>query len=136
MRGTKVRRILVCTGPTGGHFFPAVSFAETYRAEHPEREVHLLMNRLPDFAGAWLSQSGVRIHLIRFSSPGGLFSLKGIALLIEYVLAVCKTIRLVYQLRPTLVVGFGSYSTIFAVLVARSFGIPILLHEQNRSAGR
>lgn len=38
--------------------------------------------------------------------------------------------------RPTVVVGFGGYPSLPAVLAARSMGIPFVLHEQNAVLGR
>ncbi|NVJ71569.1 MAG: glycosyltransferase, partial [Alphaproteobacteria bacterium] len=38
--------------------------------------------------------------------------------------------------RPTVVVGFGGYPSLPAVLAARNLGIPFVLHEQNAVLGR
>lgn len=40
------------------------------------------------------------------------------------------------KLRPSVVVGFGGYPSLPAVLAARSMGIPYVLHEQNAVLGR
>ena len=129
-------RFLICTGPTGGHFFPAVSFAERFRAAHPNVEIHFLMNRLPEFARIECDKIGAAVHLIPFRSSEHLFSFQGPGLLIEYIRAFGKTTGLIRRLRPALVVGFGSYGSVFGVVLGRLFGVPVLLHEQNAVAGR
>lgn len=133
---TTAARLLIATGATGGHFFPAVTFARTYRKEHPDTEIHLLMNRVPDFAREEAAKAGMSVHLIPFRPPGRVFSLQALGSLIEYLNAIVKTLRLIGELRPSLVVGFGSYGTFFAVMGAAMRGIPVLLHEQNAVAGR
>jgi UDP-N-acetylglucosamine--N-acetylmuramyl-(pentapeptide) pyrophosphoryl-undecaprenol N-acetylglucosamine transferase len=44
--------------------------------------------------------------------------------------------KLMRNVRPAVVVGFGGYPTFPPLLAARQFGIPIMLHEQNAVLGR
>ena len=129
-------RVLICTGHTGGHFFPAVSCAETFESEHPEVEVHILVNRISPLAEHLIKERSLRVHLIGFSSFPTFFSFKMIPFLLEYVAAFWKTLSLLLKIKPKLVIGFGSYGSIPGILCAAFYRIPILLHEQNALAGR
>lgn len=136
MKNKKVVRIIIGTGHTGGHFFPAVSFAEAFLKEHPGAEVHFLMSRLPSFVGPYLAQPEFRIHLIRLRSISKILSLKIIVFLLECIVAFLKTFLLFLKVRPHLVVGFGSLTSVPGVFWAALLGRPILLHEQNAQMGR
>ena len=129
-------RILVCTGHTGGHFFPAASFAEAFLAEHPEAEVHLLISRATSLAQAYVSRPRFHIHVIPCSAIPSFFSFKMVLFLLEYGVAFWKTLLLFWRLKPKLVIGFGSYGSVPGVLCGVLFQVPILLHEQNAVAGR
>lgn len=128
-------RILICTGPTGGHFFPAVALAEALQAHHPETEIHFLLNRKPVFFESVLMQDGFDYHFVRFQPPRTLVTLKGLRSLLEYAAAFVAIFALFLKLKPEAVVGFGSYGSVPGVLMGFLFRIPILLHEQNQSAG-
>lgn len=136
MKLTPPLRILICTGHTGGHFFPAVSCAEAFQAQRPGAEVHFLLSRMPAFAEQAAKDCPFHYHLIPFSPPPSFFSFKMFSFLLEYARAFWKTAFLILKLKPHLVVGFGSYSSVPGVLCASGFGIPVLLHEQNASFGR
>ena len=128
--------ILICAGPTGGHFFPAISFAETFQAIHPEAEIHILMSRMPEFVQGAAQAGSFHFHLISFSAFPSFFSLKVLGFLLDYSRALWRTFLHILKIKPRLVVGFGSYSSVPGVLCAAFLRIPILLHEQNALAGR
>ncbi|OGX03014.1 MAG: hypothetical protein A3G87_05130 [Omnitrophica bacterium RIFCSPLOWO2_12_FULL_50_11] len=128
--------IFICAGSTGGHFFPALSFAITLRDRHPEADLHFLMNRVPTFATRALESQNMFYHLIPCSRPDRFFSLQATRFLLDYLVAFCKTIILLVRWKPCLLVGFGSYSSIPGVLAASFVKVPILLHEQNVTPGR
>ena len=128
--------ILICTGHTGGHFFPAASFAQTFQSVHPEVEIHMLMNRIPSFANPSQAEHLFRFHLISFSPPPSFFSFKMFSFLIQCGVAFVKTFALFLKVKPKLVIGFGSFASVPGVLWAAIFGISVMLHEQNAVAGR
>jgi UDP-N-acetylglucosamine--N-acetylmuramyl-(pentapeptide) pyrophosphoryl-undecaprenol N-acetylglucosamine transferase len=129
-------RVLICAGHTGGHFFPAVSYAEACLAMYPDIEINLLLNRMPSFAQSYMRDPRLHLHVIPISVPPYFFSFKMILFLLEYGHAIFKTLLLFFKIRPKLVVGFGSYGSVSGVLCGVFFRIPILLHEQNAVAGR
>ncbi|MBI4367765.1 MAG: UDP-N-acetylglucosamine--N-acetylmuramyl-(pentapeptide) pyrophosphoryl-undecaprenol N-acetylglucosamine transferase [Candidatus Omnitrophica bacterium] len=129
-------RVLICTGPTGGHFFPALSCGEALRKEYPQSEIHFLLNRIPWFTKDIQREKFVQFHLIPFRTPPGLFSFKFLLFLLEYGVAILRTFFLFLKIRPKLVIGFGSYGSVAGVLCGALWGRPILLHEQNASFGR
>lgn len=129
-------RVVIATGATGGHLFPALSLIESIQATHPETEIHLLLNRMPDFASEMLSAFVIHVHAIALKPPSALFSFMAFRILIEYIKAFWKTAILLDFLKPKVIVGFGSFATVPAVLCGASQGIPIVLHEQNACAGR
>src|SRR3989338_2835860 len=130
--------ILFCTGHTGGHLFPAQSCAEAFLREKDEAEVHILLNRRPSYIDIEMAQKDARIryHVIPFPAPPQVASFKFPLFLIEFIFVLWRTLLLFFQIKPQLVIGFGSFASVSGVLIARVLGIPILLHEQNVAAGR
>jgi UDP-N-acetylglucosamine--N-acetylmuramyl-(pentapeptide) pyrophosphoryl-undecaprenol N-acetylglucosamine transferase len=128
-------KLLFVTGKTGGHFFPAMSVAETYQAAHPESEIHMLLpsRELPRTSQAY--QNRFSFHAVPVNPLPKAFSLHLFAFLINYPRSLIRTWCLIRQIRPDVVVGFGSYGAFPCLLVARALGIGVLIHEQNRLAG-
>lgn len=125
--------ILLTTGGTGGHIFPALAVAEELRRRNPS--VNLLFvgslygpeERLTRQAGVPFVGLPVRGLLGR-----GLKAVSAGALM---ALAVGKAMGVIRRFRPDVVAGFGGYAAFAPMLAARLLGVPGVLHEQNAIAG-
>ncbi len=130
-------KILIVTGRTGGHFFPAKTFAETLKNRNPEAEIHFVLSRRT--SGALLEDeeknSGYFHYLPSFPWKG-LFTFKVFSFIVSFLKAFSLSRKLIHQLRPDLVVGFGSYLAVPVIITARMRGIPTLMHEQNAVMGK
>jgi len=129
-------RVLICTGHTGGHFFPAISFAEAFKAAHPEVEIHILMTRRAEFVERFQSENSFYFCIASLPPMPAVFSFKMLLFLLQCVKAFGRTLLLFQRVKPALVVGFGSFGSVPGVLCAVCFQKPILLHEQNVAIGR
>ncbi len=133
---TNFLRIVISGGHTGGHFFPAVTFARSFKKSHPEAEIEVLLGRIPAFAQSLASEANFQVRCIKIPPFPKFFSLKMISFLLRYPIAYIETFVYLAKLKPSLVVGFGSYASVPSVLCAAVLRIPTLLHEQNRMAGQ
>jgi UDP-N-acetylglucosamine--N-acetylmuramyl-(pentapeptide) pyrophosphoryl-undecaprenol N-acetylglucosamine transferase len=123
------RPIVVGTGGTGGHMFPALALARELQARG--QDVMLLC----DARGARYVTSDLAHHVIQAGSPSGrpLQRLQGLARL---GLGVAQALTLLHRRRPAAVAAFGGYAAVPIGLAARLLGIPLLVHEQNAVLGR
>lgn len=129
-------QVLISTGCTGGHLFPAVSFAQSFKKTHPEVKLHLLLSRLPDFAKDLTQLDAFQIHVIQMLPRPKIFSFRMFSFLLRYAVVYIETGFLLFKLKPVLVIGFGSYASVPSIFGSFIMGIPTLLHEQNRMAGK
>jgi len=126
------RRALLVAGGTGGHLFPALALREVLIrrgwAAHvaTDPRVGELVEGVP---AAELH----RIPSATFSlgSPFGM--VRGTGTLLNGVRLSRKLLR---NVRPAIVVGFGGYPTVPPAVAARLAKIPIIAHEQNAVVGR
>lgn len=126
-------KILLTTGGTGGHIFPALAVAEELRRRNPD--IQLLFagslygpeQRLAARAGIPFVGLPVRGFLGR--------GLRAVGAGARMSLAVCKALGIVRRFRPDVVAGFGGYAAFAPMLAARLLGVPGILHEQNAVAG-
>ncbi len=129
---TDAPHIVLASGGTGGHMMPAEAVADKLAAAG--YDVTLLTDRR-GAAIVNVFQDTNRVVLETSSHMGGglLQTLKSLFSVMRSTLAVRKSFK---QRKPAVVVGFGGYPSLPAVLAARSMGIPYILHEQNAVLGR
>ena len=126
------KRIIISTGGTGGHIFPAQAIAEKLQEQH--YKVHLICDQraLQYCNGIFYS---IEKTIVFLSNPKKNLMSK-ILYVIFVFLSLLKIARKFFYHKPELVISFGGYSSIPASLYAVIFRIPLLLHDQNSVLGR
>ena len=123
---------LLVAGGTGGHLFPAEALAHELKARG--WTIHLATDsRAEKFAANFPAQ---KIHVI----PSATISGKNPVTVAKAILTLWKgylaSRSLIGALKPSLVAGFGGYTTLPALMAASRMGAPTLIHEQNAVMGR
>jgi UDP-N-acetylglucosamine--N-acetylmuramyl-(pentapeptide) pyrophosphoryl-undecaprenol N-acetylglucosamine transferase len=123
--------IVLATGGTGGHVFPAEALAgELARRGHNLALITDARGRR--WKGA-LAQHP--IHYIRAASPSGGVAGKIMGAL-RLGMGFFDARKVLRGLHPAAVVGFGGYASVPTVMAASSSGVPTVIHEQNAVLGR
>ena len=127
-------KILIATGGTGGHVYPALAVADELASRGHKITISCdgrvdKMVRDGKPAGAkqihiWASGVGAKS---RMNQMWALFKIA--------MSAVALTLRFIFS-RPSRVVAFGGYASVPAVFAAHVWKIPTFLHEQNAAIGR
>ena len=124
--------IILATGGTGGHVFPAEALAEELVGRG--YRLALLTDRRGDaFTGVL---GGLETYRIR---AGGVAGKKFFAVLrsgFELTIGLLQARGLLNRLTPQAVVGFGGYASVPTMLAASFGGYATVIHEQNAVLGR
>lgn len=124
--------ILLAAGGTGGHLFPAEALA--HALSDRGYEIHLVTDsRAERFAGRFPAVAIHTVHSATFASRNPIAMARTALTLWRGMRAATKLIR---QLKPVAVIGFGGYPTVPPLLAAAELGVPSLIHEQNAVMGR
>ncbi len=130
--GPDSKTILLASGGTGGHLFPALALASELQRRN--YDVHLATDhRTSRFDASFRTENlhHVASDTVRSRSP--LRLLRTVAMLGWGFLSAW---RLMGKLKPAIVVGFGGYPTLPTIWAASWRKVPICLHEQNGVLGR
>jgi len=125
-------KIVIATGGSGGHIFPALCVARELR--EVQHDVFFL-----GAGGVMLEKiknEGFQLKIL----PAKGFSARSAAAFFDSTFAMAKSMREAFQflknLKPEVVVGFGGYGAFASVFTAFLLRYPTLIHEQNIIPGR
>lgn len=127
-------KIIIATGGTGGHIYPALALIEEAKKRYENLDVLFIGNN--DRMEAQLIPSyGYKFFGVDTSGlVGGITGkIKAINQMIKAKRVLKKVIK---NFKPDVVIGFGGYVSAPAILAAQSLKIKTFIHEQNSVLGK
>lgn len=127
-----VKRIVIMSGGTGGHVFPALAVAQLLAAQGWQvswlgTQKGLESRVVPEHGIAidWLPVAGIR-------GKGGLEKILALGLLLKAFWQAGAVLR---KRKPDVVLGMGGFVAGPGGVMAKLLRIPLVIHEQNRVPG-
>ncbi len=128
----KHKTAMIVAGGTGGHIFPGLAVAKEL---HNNGWDIVWLGTSSGMESTIIPQNNLKFESIQFSGLRGKGIVTWLCLPIRLFKAVIQTAKIINKTKPDIILGFGGYVTFPAGIMARLFGIPLLLHEQNSVAG-
>lgn len=129
-----MKRMVIATGGTGGHIFPALAVAEALKAAYPGIELV--------FIGGAAGPEAEIVPKAGFSFLGlpakgvlGKGIVKNMGTLYWMLKSLIKCRRFYKSFAPELVMGFGGYASFVPLRLAARQKRTTAIHEQNRNPG-
>jgi UDP-N-acetylglucosamine--N-acetylmuramyl-(pentapeptide) pyrophosphoryl-undecaprenol N-acetylglucosamine transferase len=126
------RVILIMAGGTGGHVFPALAVAADLR--RAGWRVVWLGSR-DGMEAELVPKHGYEMEWIRFSGLRGKGLLRMALLPLNLLIAFWQSARVIFRVRPDVVLGMGGYVSFPGGMMAAFLNRPLVVHEQNSIAG-
>lgn len=130
-----MKTIVIAGGGTGGHIYPALTIAKSLQSLNPDLRVEFVGT--PDgLESKIIPKHGFSISFIsvgKLNYKGGFF--KKLKTLFQLPWAFVKSLALVIEKKPILVLGVGGYASGPFVLASSVLGIPTALWEPNAHPG-
>ncbi len=127
-----MKRVVLATGGTGGHIYPAVATAQELRRRGYEVTLLGQAGGMEERVAAENSLDFYGVSAGKLArSAGGLDPRQAFRAL----LGVVQARTFLKRSAPGVVVGYGGFASLPGVLAAQSLGIPTVLHEQNARLG-
>lgn len=126
-------KIVLTTGGTGGHIFPAIALAEALRKRHPDCQL-LFMGSEYGPESRIAPQNNIAFSGLPARGIMGR-GLRAIPAAFGLGASVLKANSILKKFKPDAVAAFGGYASFGPALAASWRKIPLLLHEQNAIAG-
>lgn len=135
MKNENAKKILIVSGGTGGHIFPAIVFGRKFQSEG--NTVSWLCGSR-ELEQEIYKSSGINPVIISLSgSPLGTKSIiKNFGRVISLVKSFFQTLKFINKFKPDEIYLFGGYISFAPLIIAKLKKIPVTLHEQNSVAGK
>ncbi len=125
-------RVLIVTGLSGGHIFPALALADFLK--NTNQNVLLV---LPEDEGkSKVPIDFVQTEYIHAAKLSFRLNKKNIFGIYFFLWGAWQALRIILKFKPSVVVGFGSLNSISLIFWAWLFRIKTIIHEQNVVCGR
>ncbi len=129
-----MKNIVIATGGTGGHIYPALAFADRFKKRHPDYNI-LFVGSLDRMEATLIPQHGYAYYGVDMvPSSGSVSSKMKAALTLTKAKRWCRCF--LREVQPECCIGFGNYISVPLILAAASLKIPTMIHEQNSFAGK
>ena len=127
-------KILIVAGGTGGHIFPALSLAGKLREKEPASEITFCIDKRAD--ESLFKKLNFKYHIISAPKMPYGISLRWISFLFGLIFSSVEAEKILKQLQPDVVVGFGAYISGPMLAQAKRQKRKVIIHEQNVVMGR
>lgn len=127
-------RILIATGGTGGHIYPALALADAARSQYEDCEILFVGNK-NRMESKEIPQHGYRFIGLEASGLSGniLNKLKALG---QMSTSYVKALKIVKDFKPDIAIGFGGYVSAPVMMAAHTRKVKTMLHEQNSIVGK
>ena len=132
MKAISRKKIIIATGGTGGHIFPAYSMAKNFLKKNysveiitdkrglkyldKHKDIKLILNNSTTVFKKNILNSFLSIFIIFFS--------------------YMKSLAILYKLKPSIVFGMGGHASFPVCIAAKTLNIPFIIYENNIQIGK
>ncbi len=132
-------KIILTGGGTGGHFYPILAVAEQLRKIQKEEsitELKMFFVSADPYDRKELERVGIEYKNIMSGKVRTYFSIHTFIDFFKTIIGVFQAFVFVFMNYPDVVFGKGGYASFPVLLAAKTFRIPIIIHESDCVPGR
>lgn len=127
-------RMIIATGGTGGHIYPALALAKAAQKKYKDIEI-LFIGNDDRMEANLIPQQGYSFIGLHTSGLVGGISGKAKAI-IRMAKAYRKALAIIDEFKPDVAIGFGGYVTAPVMFAAHRKKVKTMIHEQNSIVGK
>ena len=128
-------KVIVAAAGTAGHINPAIAIANKIKQENPNSEI-IFLGTSRRLENDIVPRAGYSLKTIEAYGLSKNISLQSIKNNIRTLKGVSQAKKIVKEFSPDIVIGTGGYICGAAILAAKKYKIPTLLHESNAFPGK
>jgi UDP-N-acetylglucosamine--N-acetylmuramyl-(pentapeptide) pyrophosphoryl-undecaprenol N-acetylglucosamine transferase len=127
--------ILVAGGGTGGHVYPALAVIEELRRNYRNIRIGYVGTARGLESKVMRREPGVEFFEVEAAGIERKLSFKKFTEIQRNLTGLCQAAKVITEFDPDLIIGTGGYVSFAPLFWGTVFGVPTLIHEQNRAPG-
>ncbi|GGF62084.1 undecaprenyldiphospho-muramoylpentapeptide beta-N-acetylglucosaminyltransferase [Wenyingzhuangia marina] len=131
---SKIKKILISGGGTGGHIYPAIAIANELKLRYADAEF-LFVGAQDKMEMEKVPHAGYPIKGLWIAGLQRSLTFKNMLFPIKLINSIWRSKKIVRQFKPDVVIGTGGFASGPVLHVASKKGVPCLIQEQNSHAG-
>ncbi len=132
MSQTKIKRVLIMAGGTGGHVFPGLALARCLQEKGIQVE---WLGTRTGLEAQLVPAAKIPLHFIKIGGLRGKSFKTLLSAPFKLFAATWQARRIIKQIQPDVVVGMGGFASGPGGLACWLLRCPLVVHEQNAKAG-
>lgn len=122
----RLKKIIITTGGTGGHIYPALAVAEEFK----KREIEVIfVGSNSRMEKTIVPNAGYKFIGLDILPPRTLMNI------VKFIFGIVKAIKIVMVEKPDAILGFGNYISVPILTAGFVLRKPLYLQEQNANVG-
>lgn len=127
-------RILIATGGTGGHIYPALALADAAKLRYENCDILFVGNNNRMEATEIPAQGYPFKGLDASGLVGGIVGKT--KAIVQMSTSYLKALKIIKDFKPDIVIGFGGYVSAPVCMAAQTLKVKVMVHEQNSIIGK
>lgn len=132
MKTQNIKKVLIMAGGTGGHIFPGIAIAETFRQKNIQT---FWLGNYHNMEAKIIPQHHIDFNGINIKPLRGKNLLQKLLFPFNLLKAIYDSRKIINKIQPDLIISMGGYVAGPGGLAALLSRIPLVIHEQNSIAG-
>ena len=128
-------KVLIAAAGTAGHINPAISIANIIKENEKDSQI-IFLGTTRGLENDLVPRAGYELKTISAYGLSKKISLENLKKMSKTVKGYFQAKKIVEEFRPDIVIGTGGYICGAAVMAAKAYKIPVLLHESNAFPGK
>lgn len=127
-------KAIIAAAGTGGHINPGIAIANEIKKNEPDSNI-IFIGTERGLENDLVPRAGYELKQINAYGFERTISLENIKKLYKTFKSIKQAKKIIKNFKPDVIIGTGGYICIPVVLAAKSFKLPIVLHESNAFPG-
>lgn len=127
-------RVIIAAAGTGGHINPGIAIANEIKKNEPNSEI-IFVGTNRGLENDLVPRAGYKLKQINAYGFDRTISLDNIKRLYKTFKSIKQAKKIINEFKPNVIIGTGGYICIPVALAAKSYKIPVVLHESNAFPG-
>ncbi len=132
---SKIERVIISGGGTGGHIFPAIAIADEIKRRNPQVDI-LFVGANGKMEMEKVPESGYKIIGLNIAGFQRRLTFSNFLLPFKIIGSLLNAYQLIKKFNPQVVIGVGGYASGPTLQAANFLKIPTLIQEQNSFPGK